>query len=342
MKTGRLILRVVGIIGVLAALLALLPSPVLADQLNPTSTPTVTPFVFKNLLAAGDKLMVWEQNIPYASIPDALSTEAFTWSLIGDDGATVLGQTKGYVSILAAANGYGYAVSSLYFSASDNFTWGSAYTLRLSGTPAVFTTPPVYEYPVSASSYSTLSDQADEQAELASWVLTTALDLNTRWGLTSSTSLLSEQESGTYLSQQGEAVFRGSIYGLQGLCPAVFQFSPLTITATNRTWTNTYSTNVSSQYAGTWVGTSQQAGADLMGTTYDLTSVILTIIIAVAVLAANLIVSQKAGSIWSALLDVVLVLALLGRLGLYELSFLGLLAALSWVYTSGKTWGIIS
>ncbi len=347
MKTGRKILRIIVLLAVL--LTTLLPSmPVLAQD-PPSSTPTVTIYVYRNLLettGTGDRLYFWYANIPYAYTPTAPVTEAFIWQLIGTDNTTVLGSTVGYAASVTTAKGYGYNVYSLYFNASNvtalGMAWNTAYTLRLSGNPAVFSDIPIYNYPVSTSTYSTLSTTTDEQAELASRILITAVDLNLRWGLTSSTSLILEEESGTFLSQNGEAVFRGSIYGCQGLALTVFKFSPQTITSVARTWATAYSTNLSTQHSGTWVGDAQQAGADLMGATYDLTSLILVIILSFAVFFANLIISKKAGNMWSAFLDVIFLLCILGRLGLYELSFLGLIAALSWLYTSAKTWGLVN
>lgn len=307
---------------------------VLADQADPDSVPTVDIYCYRNLLETGDVLIYLYANIPYASLPDEPVNAAFVWRLIDTDNTTELGSTTGYPY---NDLGYGYNVYSMYFSAADALTWGAAYTIQLSGNPVVFDDPPLYNFPITSSDWTTYTTQADNRDELELRILITAGLLYSQWGLTADTALVNEQEIGTVLSLSGEAFFRGAIYGLQALAPGVFYVVPEEITAEDRTWTENYTSNLSSQYTGTWIAISQQAGADLFESSYDLTSVILCVVLLVVLFFGSLVVT---GDHWQSLINVCLIAVVLGRLGLYEATFLGMIAALCWLYISSKVWGL--
>ncbi len=306
-----------------------------ADQADPDDLPTMTANVYRNMLENGDQLYIFYSNVPYASAPDAPVTEAFLWRLLDTDNATVLGQTVG-----TAYNddGYGYNVYSMYFAAADAPTWDQPYIVRLSGNPIIFDAPPIYDFTLSTVDFSTETVALFVRSNIANRILTIADDLDRRWGL--STSLISAQETGKVLSLPGEAFFRGAIFGVQALAPTAFQVIAGTITATERTWDTTYTDNISTQHSGTFIETAQTAGADMFSKDYDLTSIILLLVVLGGVWAGNLTISHN---VWSGLIDVALVSILFSRLGIPAvlLSFLGLVGALSWVYISGKVWGVI-
>lgn len=323
------------VFGIILGLMATLTiaTPAFAIAL-PDSTPSVIKkYVYRNLIESGDKLVVWEANIPYAVTPTTPVTQTFTWRLIGTDGTTELGTTTGYAYDKL---GYGYNVYSMYFAAADNFTWGTAYTLRLSGNPIHFGAPPEYNFTIAVSDYTSLTTQADNQAALAATVLLLAQDLNIAWGLTTATSLLTEDEASTVLSVYGEAVFRGSIYSLQSMAPTVFSHIITNLTLTNRTFGTGYSDNITNQWAGTWVQTAKAAGNTLWGTSYDLMSILLVLICCAGVIGLNVWAS---GDIWAGLLDSGNVAIVMARLAFYPLAFLSLIGALLWIYTGGKIWG---
>lgn len=312
------------------------PGRALADQANPDSVPTMTANVYRNLLETGDQLYIFYANIPYGTVPDALVTEAFLWNLIDTDGSTVIGSAIG-----TAFNdsGYGYNVYSMYFSAADAPTWNQAYTARLSGNPTIFDTPPIYNFELDSGDFSALTATASVQDELALRILVIAEDLYNRWGLTALNTLILAQETGTVLSLRGETFFRGAIFGLQAMAPSVFQIGVGTITATDREWDTAYTENISTQHAGTFVETAQTAGADMFNKGYDLLSIIFMSVLVVAVVIGNVMITRN---VWSGMVDATLVAVLFGRIGVPAalLSFLGLIGATSWVYISGKVWGI--
>lgn len=307
----------------------------LADQADPDSTPTATFYVFRNLLETGDYLLFIDANVPYASIPDEPVITAFTWRLIDTDNTTELGNTVG-----SAFNdlGYGFNVYSMYFSAADSPVWLTNYTVRLSGNPAVFDDPRIYDFTIGTADYSVLTTTADVQAELAARVIITGTGLNTIWGLTTSLFLTTAQESGTVLSGQGESFFRGAIFGLQAMAPAAFSVIPRTITAEDREWSDAYSTNVSTQFAGTWVATAQTGGANMFNKSYDLVSVIIVLLLCAGVIMAQAIISNN---VYAGVIDAAVIAVLFGRLGMYEMSFLALIAAICWLYLSAKVWGLV-
>lgn len=333
-KTSRFLQATTAVI--IAVILNLsLSSVALADQADPDSTPTVDFDVYRNLLETGDFLLLIYANIPYASTPDDDVAGSFIWVLYDTDNVTELGTDIGYVY---QASGYGYNVYSMYFSAADAPTWGLAYSVSLQGNPSVFDDPPVYEYQLSSGDYTTLTASADVQSELEVRLLTIAADLNVRWSLDEDYWLTTDMETGTFLSIYGSNFFRGAIYGVQGLAPGIFSFQVGEIVHTNRSWSNAYATNISSQYAGTWVATAQTGGANLFNKSYDLTSLIMALTGVIAVFLLGLAIARNA---WFGLLDAIFLAVVFARLNFIELSFLAMLAGVAWLYVSAKTWGLV-
>lgn len=330
-----------------AVLMAMVPvlllqaTPVFADTPDPSPAPTVEQLnIYRNMRETGDILFLIKANIPYAVIPDLPVTSTFIWRLIDTDNVTELGNTIGTALNIGTHldDGYGYNVYSMYFSAAEvsgNITWGTSYTLRLTGNPTAFDTPPFYNFPINVASYSTLTVQADVQAELAARILTLASELNTLWGLSATFSLLTEVEAGTVLSIFGEAFFRSAIFGLQSLAPTVFSVIIRDFTITDRTWDLEYSENVTAQWGGTWVDTAQAAGKVLFGTDYDLLSVIMMIVMCFGLIIGNVMIT---GDTWNGLVDVSLFGVIGARLGMYDFAFLLLVAALCLIYISAKIW----
>lgn len=325
----------------LAIILLLSPAiPALADQANPDSTPTISGGhlgvnAYRYLLESGDVGFLVYANIPYATTPTTPENEAFIWQLLSTDGSTVIGQTTGFPY---HTSGYGYNVFWFYFSAADNVTWGSAYILRLTGNPDIFTTPPTYDFVLQASDYTSSTTQADNQAELELRIIEISQDLYTRWSLTATTTLLRESEAGTRLSTLGESFWRGAVYGCQAFAPGVFEFGTLTITTTSHMGGTAYADNLSSQYTGTWIATSMQGGADFFDLDYDLLS---TIFVIVACIGVMFMEQKLSGNIWFGLTDAALVATIFGRQGLYDVTFLAFLAAVMWIFVCLRVWGIV-
>lgn len=337
MRLVRILLSSVLVTALFLALIV--PGVALADQSDPDSVPApVVTNAYRNLIETGDQLYLIYANIPYGSIPDALVTEAFFWQLIDTDGSTVIGTTTGTPF---NDSGYGYNVFSMYFSADNAPTWDQVYTIRLSGNPSIFDDPPAFDFILGTGDFSGLTETIGVKSELALRILVIAGDLQIRWGLDADTTLVNAQETGTVLSARGETFFRGAIFGLQAMAPGVFQIGVGTITATDREWETEYTANITTQYTGTWVETSQTAGATFFNKSYDLVSLIFLLVILAAIVIAH--VSVLKTTVWSGMIDVVLVAVIFARLGIPAilLTFMGLVGAMCWIYISAKVWGVV-
>lgn len=307
------------------------PTLAYADTPDPDSAPSLERLdVYRNLLETGDRCYIWEANIPYATTPDTLVTETFYWELLDTDGVTVLGTTTGYAY---NSDGYGYNVYSMYFDAADALTWEATYTLRLSGNPAVFDVPPQYSFPVNVSDYTSLTDSDANKAALADTIIQIASDLDARWGLSTTSTLVLETESSTVLSIYGESVFRGSVYGCQALAPAAFRFIIEDLDAADRTWNLNYSGNLSAQYSGTWIDPAKTAGGTIFGVGYDLLSIIITLGMCIGLIWCNIKITNDH---WNALMDVAIVLVTAPKIDLFPLTFTALVCAMAAMYTGTK------
>ena len=321
----------------LIAVLIISGTPVYADTADPDSTPTIESFnVYRSDLEPGDWLLIIYANIPYSVLPSTPITQTFIWRMIDTDGFTELGDTVGYAY---NDDGYGYNVYSMYWSAAEvtakGMVWNTAYTVRLSGNPAVFDTPPTYNYTIAIGDYSTLTVTTDVQAELGARILAIAANLDTRWGVPAIPSLLTEAEAGTVLSLNGEAFFRGAIFGIQALAPTIFSVIIRNLNVVDRTWTDNYTVNLTTQWAGTWIETSIEAGKALFGTDYDLLSIIMLLAMSVGLLVGNIMLT---GDHWNGLTDVAIFAVIGARLAMFDFAFLLLIAALCWIYISAKIW----
>lgn len=310
-------------------------TPVFATDL-PDSDPYVElKQVFRNNAESGDRTVVFLANIPYTTLPSDPVNQTYIWKLIDTDNTTVLGSTTGYAY---NDSGYGWNVFSFYFSAADNLTWGQDYILRLSGNPAEFADPQDYDFDILSSDYTSYTTQADNQQALADWVIARAGELNVKWGLTTSESLVAEGDAATYLSVYGSTLFRGAIYGIQSLAPQVFDVQVSAVSITNRTFGTDYADNVTGQYSGTWIDTARDAAADLFGKDYDLLTIIIVLGTCIILIIGSIVLTGEA---WSGLLFVAAALVVYGRLGFYPFVFGILIGAICILYTGAKLWKII-
>ena len=327
--------------GIILAILAvvLIATPAYADTPNPDGHPNLTPpeiNIYQNVLDEDDWLIIIYANIPYAIPPTTPVTSTFIWRFMDSDNVTELGSTVG---TNYNDDGYGYNVYSMYLSADNatGMTFGGAvsYSIRLSGNPAVFDTPPVYNYAVNIGDYSTETVRAEVQAELAARILALAADLDTKWGLAVVYSLLTQNETATVLSIFGEAFFRGAINGLQAMAPAAFSVVVRAIDIDPRTWNPEYAENVTAQWEDTWIETSHEAGKALFDTDYDLLSIIMLLAMCGMLMYGNVMIT---GDHWNGFIDVALLLVVGARLAMFDFALLILIAALCWIYISAKIW----
>lgn len=312
---------------------AALPTP--TSTTNET-TATVKSFnVYNSLLEPNDYLLVVYANIPYDPIPEDLISETVIWRLFDSTNTNEYGYSYMYAY---HDNGYGYNVVGFYFDNSTAPTWGESSYVRLQGNPAFFSEPPNFAWQLEASNYTSETTQELNRAALAALIIDISADIAQRWDIAASTFLM-EGETATVLSAAGQQFWRGAIYGLQGLCPNVFPYNleMVDVDEGERTWETTYAASLSSQWAGTWVEDAQTAGATLFDLDYDLASIILVFVMAAGVLVGNIFLSADT---WGGLSDAAIVLVGTARLGLYDLAWLGMIAAICVVYIAIRVWGI--
>ena len=252
------------------------------------------------------------------------------------DGSTELTQALGYDYF---DGGYGYNVISFYFSQADAPAWGQNYILTLSGSLTAFVTPPKYNFQITSSDYSSASASTVKD-EIAANILLLASDLTNKWGLTSDESLLLEIETGTVLSIYGEAFFRGAIYGIQALAPSLFRLEISNIGALiDRTWGTEYTSNLITQYSGSYIQPAMEAGNSFLGVDYNLFGILGTLAICALIIFANWYLAG--GNLWRCFIEATPPLIISTRLGMWGMGELGLIAAIGWLYISSKVWKLI-
>lgn len=231
----------------------------------PDSNPSVSnQHINRNLLTTGDILIYGDYNIPYATPPDVFASQSYIFKLIATDNTTELGAITPYVFF---DNGYNEGVFGFYFSSmtTANITWGQPYIIRISQNPVQFASPTELDYVIPTNVYTSANTTADNQVELAINIITAASRLEQTY---TDYTLLDTAAGGTVLSSpSGETYFRGAIYGVQAMAPSLFMVQVLEYDTTYRTWTTAYTDNISERFDGTWVGDSENATADLFGTT---------------------------------------------------------------------------
>lgn len=245
-------------IGIVAAGILALASPVYATN-PPDSTPSFAYLhVNRNLITTGDMLIYGDYDIPYATVPTDAASVTYMIQIL--NGSTVLGSVQVYPFF---DNGYNLGEFSMYFT--SNITWGTSYTLRCTESPVYFTSPTYFDSSLPTSAYSSFTTQADNQNELASNVILAAQRLQNVY---TSYSLLSNGGSGSVLSSPtGETYFRGAIYGLQAMAPSIFSAEVINLDTTAQSWNSTAFDNYQNRWSGTWWGTSQNATGTQFGMT---------------------------------------------------------------------------
>lgn len=332
--------RLAGIVIVLIAFLIMIATPVFADTPLPDSDPTVQSIhVYQNLLETDDRLFIIYANIPYADLTGMEPvTKTLLWQLVDGTTGDVLGSTTGYAYVYY---GYRYQVFSMYFAASEGIAWDpvEAYIMRLRGNPLQFDDPPVYDFTVQSGDFTSLIDSTAIRAALASDILVIAEDLDLQWGL--DVSLITEDEAGQTLSTFGQAYFRGTIYGIQAMAPALFPLAVQNIDIEDREWTDAYVSQLEEQYGDpgdTWIATAKAAGGALFGVDFDLLSLIILLAMCAGLVVANVYLTNDH---WNGLIDAAFIIVIGAKIGLIGLGYVGLMAAIAVLYFSMRIWGLV-
>lgn len=259
--------------------LAILPATAALAISNPTSiafgtgTSTNRYNVFQNILETGDVLIAAETLVAYASDPtDYTSQEAFNLELLDTTGTTVL--------FSSTIKKYGGGVNAIYLSASQvtaNFTWGTAYILRIAGNPSIFGalvegTNKVTKT-LQASDYINDTPAGTSLSGLRSFMITTAENLQTYDGVTTYTTT---NAAVTYITPTGSNIFNAGVPGLSGMIPTLFSVSAGVFQytdpahggayAANRTIASSWNTGISNGITtlGSYLGVSDTLAGGLV------------------------------------------------------------------------------
>jgi hypothetical protein len=261
------VIRIFAVTAILIISLLAFALPVHAVVMSdPDTAPSITIqtiHVNRYTAASGDIVITGLYDIPYTTLPTTIdpnwtADKAFIFRLIATDNVTELGSVTPYAYYVS---GYRQGVFSFYFPAATAPAWGQAYIIRISENPALFATPQSWDTTIPTSAYTTLTTQADNQADLADRVITLAHTLDSTYTVTLTTS----SGGRTTLSSTGERYFSGAIYGLQAMAPTLYflQDSPVDYTA--NTWTTTQFDIYAARFNGTWVGTAENVTAAALG-----------------------------------------------------------------------------
>jgi hypothetical protein len=317
--------------------------PALAIDL-PDDTPTIIgKWAWRHVLETGDMLIIVDENTPYTTTPTTDYSEAYIWEFASTNGTTSLGWANGYDY---QNKGFGYNVIGFYFSAAEvttsNITWGQNYYLKLLGSPSSFADPPEYIYQMTSADYSALTDMDDVQNEIGQRILLIAADLDNKWALGLTYSLIDQSETGVVLSIYGESFFRGALYGIQSYAPDLFRIiigNIDTASLSDRSWSDNYSTNLTTQYpAGSDLDKGMQAGNDLLDVPYNLFGLIITLAIMAVIVVASLMIG---GDWWGSFVGCIAPAVICTRIGLFGMGELALIAAICWLFLSAKVWKLI-
>ncbi|KKN45375.1 hypothetical protein LCGC14_0683610 [marine sediment metagenome] len=111
-------------------LLLVVASPVWAVA-NPNSVSIGDIYVFRNTLETGDILVFVRYDVDYTTEPSESAEDTFQISIYDTDGSTLL--------FTRPLNYYQHNIISIYLDVDDNtLTWESAYYIRITGSPVIF------------------------------------------------------------------------------------------------------------------------------------------------------------------------------------------------------------
>ncbi|AAW39819.1 hypothetical protein [Dehalococcoides mccartyi] len=238
--------------GLLLAVVLVLGSPaaqvMAADPTTPTTFSIDDVQVVHNIVEAGDSLYAFKYTIAYDSgQPTTPANKLFHFRLMDTDGVTQLGAVEPYAY---ADSGYGMGYSAFYFTADNSPVWEAALIVKMVGSPQYWGSPPEVNYTLTGSDYSQLDTKSENQVLMGNWVIEVCRTLEINWAV----KLLTETNQGTILNDTGAAYGKGTIPGLQTMCPKIFSVQNQTIDTSDRDWNPIKIDEWKLQWDGTVVG----------------------------------------------------------------------------------------
>lgn len=234
------------------ALFALAAVPVIAGLPSPDNDPDFFQSVnaYENVLETGDQLYLIYYNIDYTitGTPSTPANEAWIIRHINSDNST----NAGVVPYAYVTSGYGYGLASIYFSASDAPAWGGNYSMQITGNPALIWAsgdPPSTTMPRTSFSEYSGGTTAETKAAISTRLQVIAAELGESWGPTYD--LIQVVGGSNKFTSQGEFYFSNVILNLTNITPDLFLSLSESPVFGERTFSYTYSDNLSNQLIGT-------------------------------------------------------------------------------------------
>jgi len=237
--------------------LVLLALIVLAAPVYAINSPDSGPFItrvdaYRHYLESDDLLVVARYNVPYATPPTEIITQAYLGRLM--NGSTVLASVLPYSYY---NKGYGYGGFSMYLdAASATGLWEAALTIELRGSPTLSWTPSVPSVVTSSINWRSTASATATQALMYSHLIAYAEDLSDYWSI----ALTSSTAAGTVLSTYGETYFTNVVPNLRTAVPSLFSAGVTTPTYEDIEWQKTQSEAIKGTWPFDWGGMSQYFG----------------------------------------------------------------------------------
>lgn len=302
----------------------LMPFGVLAEPGQPVLTAINETHAWRNVLETGDYLLVARYNVVNGTSTTTDISDTFVFRLMDATNTNELGVVEAYPY---QNDGWGQGVVSWYFPAASAPAWAGSYWVRIEGKITVYTTTyTVYNYNLPSTTYSTYTVESDIQNDIASKLTSIAKKIGSSW--TPVVALTEESESGTVLSQYGEAYFRPVIPGIQAMCPKLFLLQVNDVTSTNTTWSTNKSTELGNLVSNSTSGTGITSVADLFDMSFEATAAIPIVMICVALI----IVGAVQGNILSGIINSSVVLSGAASAGWFPLGALMIISFICGVY----------
>jgi hypothetical protein len=256
--------------------LCLNPMQISADTPAPNLTAINETHAWRNVIETGDFFLTARYNVVQNASTTIDISDAYLFRLMDTTNTAELGVVEAYPY---QNDGYGQGVVSFYFPAASAPAWGGSYWLRIEGKFTAFTSPPVYNYNIPATTYSSYITASTIKSDIAVKILDMARTIGNSW--TPTRALTEESESGTVLSIYGESYFRPAIPGLQAMCPNLFLLQITDVDTSATTWSNNESTEKAGLVQNTTMGSGVSGVATLFNMSFSATAAIPIIVVCV-------------------------------------------------------------
>lgn len=306
--------------------------PVSANNYAPNTTAINETYAWRNVLETGDFLLVAHYKVTYTSLivngtqvfqPATDINDTFIFRLMDATNTNELGVVEAYPY---QNQGYGDGIISWYFPAASAPAWAGSYWIRIEGKLTAFTSPPIYNYNLPASTYSSLTTTSAIQSDIATKLLNLAWKVGNLWS--PAQNLTEPSQSGTELSILGEAYMRPVIPGIQAMAPAMFLLQVGNPDLTDTVWSTNQSDTAAGLVQNTTLGAGIQGWAGLFNMSFSAIAAIPIIIFCVL----NLIVGASQGNMLSGVINSAVVLDAATLFGWFPMGILMLISFFCGVY----------